>query len=193
MWKKSLAEREDSFMRPRFKLLILFIVLISFSGCGYTTGSLLPPHIKNVYVESFANNIPITEEVSDQRIYKTYRPRLEIDITRAIIDKFIFDGHLKLVQKKDADVVLSGELIDFRREPTKYGNDDNVEQYRIAISVDMEFKSIKDNKMLWEEKGFTGSEDYYTVGSQARSEESAVADAIDDLARRVVERAIEVW
>lgn len=180
-------------MRSCFKALLLFSILTLLNGCGYTTGSLLPPHIKNIYVESFTNSIPITDEVSDRRIYKTYRPRLETDITRAIIDKFIFDGHLRIAQKKDADLVLSGELTDFRREPAKYGNDDNVEQYRIAIAVDMKLESLKDNKILWEEKGFTGNEYYYTTGSLARSEEAAVADAIDDLARRVIERTIEVW
>lgn len=180
-------------MKARFILLFLLLIMPAFNGCGYTTGSLLPAHIKNIYVESFANSIPITDETSERMIYKTYRPRLEVDVTRAVIDKFIFDGHLRIAQKKDADVVLSGELVDFRREPTKYGSDDNIEQYRISIAVDMELKDVAENKTLWKEESFTGNEYYYRVGSQARSEDAAVSDAIDDLARRIVERTIEVW
>jgi flavin-binding protein dodecin len=144
-------------------------------------------------VENFKNAIPITEEVSDRYRYKTYRPRLELDITTAIIDQYIFDGHLKITQKKNADVILEGELVDFRREPTRYDYDNNVEQYRIAIFVSMKLTDVKKNMVLWEEKGFAGSDYYYLTGSQAESEDSAVTDAINDLARRVVERTIEVW
>ncbi|MFC1807083.1 LPS assembly lipoprotein LptE [Candidatus Omnitrophota bacterium] len=171
----------------------LLMLLVFVSGCGYTTGSLLPPHIKNIYIEGFANSIPLTEESSGRQRYKTYRPRLEKDITQALIDKFIFDGHLKVTRKKDADVIVEGELKDFRREPTKYGHDDDIEQYRIAIIVDIMLKDIKNDEVLWHESNFAGSDLYYTTGSQIKSEDAAVTDAVDDLARRIVERTIEVW
>lgn len=180
-------------MRSFWQILLLFFITTIFIGCGYTTGSLLPAHVKNIYVENFVNKIPLTEEVSDRNRYKTYRPRLELDITEAIIDKFIFDGHLRITQKQDADLVLEGELLDFRREPTKYGDNDAIEQYRIAIIINMKLMETKSDKVLWQEKGFAGSDYYYTVGSQAKSEDTAVTDAIDDLARRVVEKTIEVW
>jgi hypothetical protein len=163
------------------------------SGCGYTTGSLLPPHLKTISVENFSNKIPITDEVSDRRRYKTYRPLLEVDVTRAIIDRFIFDGHLRLAQKKDADLIMEGSLVDFRREPTKYGYNDTIDQYRIAIFVDLKLVEAQTGNVVWSEHNFAGSEYYFTSGQQAKSEDEAVTDAIKDLARRVVERTIEVW
>jgi len=176
---------------------IYYILIISFTctttGCGYTTGSLLPPHIKNIYIGNFANKISITGEVSSQQRYKTYRPRLEIDITEAIRDKFIFDGHLRITREENADIVMTGELVDFRREAIQYGYDDSIEKYSIAIIVDMRVKDLKAGKLMWSENGFSGSDDYYTTGSEAKTEDQAVTAAIDDLARRVVERTIEVW
>ena len=163
------------------------------SGCGYTTGSLLPQHLKTICVENFSNKIPITDEVSDRRRYKTYRPLLEVDVTRAIIDRFIFDGHLRVAQKKDADLVMEGGLTDFKREPTKYGYNDTIDQYRIAIFVDLRLVESATGKVVWSEENFAGSEYYFTSGRQAKSEDEAVADALNDLARRVVERTIEVW
>lgn len=180
-------------MGKRLQILFSFFIMLSFCGCGYTTGSLLPPHIKNISVENFANKIPITEEVSDMQRYKTYRPRLEIDITEAIINKYIFDGHLRVTREEDANIVLEGELVDFRREPTKYGYDDTIEQYRLAIIVDMRLKDAKTGQIMWKENGFAGSDYYFLTGPQAKSEDAALTDAIDDLARRVVERTIEVW
>jgi len=171
----------------------MLIALVLITGCGYTTGSLLPPHLKNVYIENFANKIAITEEVSYQQRYKTYRPRLEIDLTEALRDRFIFDGHLRVTQEKDADIVLTGELIDFLREPIQYGYDDSIEKYRIVIVVNLKANDTQKKELMWSENSFSGSDEYYTTGSEAKTEEQAVTAAIEDLARRVVERTIEVW
>ena len=173
--------------------LLAFICLITFTGCGYTTGSLLPANYKNIYIDNFANKIPITDEISDMNRYKTYRPLLEVDVTQVIIDKFIFDGHLRVSQKKDADIIMTGALVDFRREPTKYGYDDNIDQYRMAILIDMETTDTETGKVMWSENNFAGSDYYFTTGAQQKSEQSAITAALDDLARRVVERTIEVW
>jgi hypothetical protein len=171
----------------------LLLSVLAISGCGYTTGSLLPAHLKTIAIENFANKIPITDEISDRNRYKTYRPLLEVDVTRTIIDRFIFDGHLKVVQRKDANLILEGALVDFRREPTKYGYGDTIEQYRIAIFVDMQLIDAASGEVMWSENNFAGSDYYFTTGAQMKSEDAAVADALNDLARRVVERTIEVW
>jgi hypothetical protein len=172
---------------------LIVLALLILSGCGYTTGSLLPAHLKAINVENFANKIPLTDEVSDSYRYKTYRPLLEVDITRSIIDRFIFDGHLRVVPHKDADLVLEGDLVDFRREPTKYGYDDAIDQYRIAIFVDIRLIDTTTGKVMWSENNFAGSDYYFTTGPQQKSENAAVTGALDDLARRVVERTIEAW
>ena len=177
---------------PLLLLAVVFLVAC-LSGCGYTTRSLLPAHIKKIYIENFKNSINITEETSDKRIYKTYKPRLELDVTKAVIDKFIFDGNLKIARPEDADVILSGELVDFEREALRYDEDDNIEQYRIVIAVSIKLKDIKENRILWQFNRFAGRQEYYTTGSQAKSEETATNEAIDDLARRIVEETIEIW
>ncbi len=176
-------------MRSTLILTVLFFI----SGCGYTTGSLLPEHIKNIHVKNFTNKIPLTQESTDRNAYKTYRPLLEVDVTQSIIDKFIFDGNLRVTRAEDANIILEGSLVDFRREVTKYGDDDNIDQYRIAIMVDMELTDVATGKTSWVQKSFSGSDYYFTTGAQAKSEDTAITDALSDLARRVVERTIEAW
>lgn len=181
------------FLKRDFLFFVLCFIFV-LSGCGYTTSSLLPSHLKTIYVERFKNAIPITDESSGSNIYKTYRPLLEVDVTKAIIDKFIFDGNLKITQKPGAGLLLEGELIDFRREVTKYGEDENVDQYRVVITVKMKLIDQSDNNtVMWYEDSFSGSDYYYTTGAQAKSESAAITDAIDDLGRRIVQRVIEVW
>ena len=175
-------------------LLIIFLsAMFCAAGCGYGTSSLLPAHIKKIHVENFKNSIDIVNEAPNAAIYKTYKPRLEQDITKAVIDKFIFDGNLKIAASDDADAVLKADLIDFKREALRYDEADNVEQYRIVIEVNIELLDTKKNKTLWKFNNFFGSEEFYTSGSQAQSEASAINEAVDDLARRIVEQTIEVW
>ncbi len=174
-------------------LLLASFLVIGLSGCGYTTHSLLPPHIKRIYVENFKNAIDITGETSEREVYKAYRPRLELDVTKAVIDKFIFDGNLRISRAEDTDVILTGELVDFKREALRYDEADNIEQYRIVILVSIKLKDIKENKILWQFDRFAGSYEYYTTGSQAKTEATAINEAIDDLTHRIVEQTIEIW
>ena len=51
----------------------------------------------------------------------------------------------------------------------------------------------KANTLIWQENNFTGDTTYYVSGATSISEAAAVNNALTDLARRVVERAVEQW
>src|SRR3989338_1285324 len=124
---------------PARRLSAVYLGIIFFvSGCGYTTQSLLPSSFRSIYVENFTNSIRITEEQSDVRMYRGYKPGMEIDLTKDTRDRFLFDGNLKIKNDANADILLKGELVDFRKEALRYDANDNVEEYRIALVVDIE-------------------------------------------------------
>ena len=175
--------------------VLLFIVFLStiFSGCGYTAGSLLPPNTKTIYVDNFKSTIDVGKEVTEGSKYELYRPGVENDVTNAIVDRFTFDGNLKITPREKADLILEGKLTEYKKEALRYDNADNVEEYRVKIVVDMEAIRASDNKILWTEKGFKGEATYNTTGNFATSEQVARDQALVDLARRVVERTIEGW
>ena len=176
----------------RKKAVMLLVALFFISGCGYTTRSLLPTQFKTIYVENFVNKINVTAESSDVRMYRGYSPGMEIQVTKSIRDKFLFDGNLKIADSKDADLILKGDLIDFRNEALRYDRNDNVEEYRVRMVINMELQT-RDGKTRWKENNFAGEQLYRTTGALAKSETVAITDASDDLARRVVERTIEEW
>ncbi|MDD5355827.1 MAG: hypothetical protein PHY56_04785, partial [Candidatus Omnitrophica bacterium] len=89
---------------------IIVFSLLGFQGCGYTTRAYTGIY-KTVYVAPFKNSINIADEKASYSKYMSYYPLLEATITRAVVDRFIFDGSLRSVAEKDADVVLKGELI----------------------------------------------------------------------------------
>jgi hypothetical protein len=169
-------------------------ILLLFSGCGYTTKSLLPAHIKTVYVENFKNGIDVAEEVSDKRPYKIYAPGLEAEVTKAVVDRFIFDGNLKVVKSEDdADSVLSGEVSEYSRNPLRYDDNQNVTEYRVDVLASVKFLDKKENKVIWQSSGFGGESSRRTEGTFVKTEDTARQEAVNDLARRIVEKTIEVW
>jgi len=173
--------------------LILSVLLFVVSGCGYTTRSVLPSGDASIHVENFANKIDVTEETSDQTAYYSYIPAMESDITRDVIDKFIFDGDYRVTSPDKAHFLLKGELVGFKREPLRYDANDNVIEYRLSVLVNIQLYDLKNDELLWQEKGFAGESTYRLSGEFAKSERSALEVAIKDLARRVVERTVENW
>jgi len=174
---------------------ILFLIssAIFFGGCGYTTQSLLPSSYKSIYVDNFKNSINVAAEQSNVRMYRGYTPGMETTITKAVREKYLFDGNLKVASEENADIVLRAELIDFKRDVLRYDAYNNIQEYRVKLIINMKLEEAKTGKVVWEEKGFAGETDYTTQGSFSKTEEAAVTSAISDLARRIVERTVEAW
>jgi hypothetical protein len=144
-------------------------------------------------VENVVNRINVTAEQTNLRMYRGYRPGMEINLTKAIIDRYLFDGNLKTAPEGKADLILNTELIDYKRDPLRYDANDNIEEYRIKLIVNMELVDAKTGKTEWKERGFAGETTYMTMGPIAKSDEQALATAMNDLARRIVERTVEAW
>ncbi len=183
--------------RSRMNKSVVFLICISviplIAGCGYTTGAFLPTHLKTIYVEDFKNEIDISTEPSDKREYSIYRAGIETEVTSMIIDRFIYDGNLQIVDKEEADIILTGNLLDYYKQPLRYDKFDNVEEYRIILTVAMELKDIVKGESMWTENKFIGYDTYRLTGGFASTEEEARTGAIKDLAEKVVEKVVEGW
>lgn len=169
------------------------IMMLTASGCGYTTSSLVSTQFKTIFVSNFKNSINVTAEQNELRMYRGYRPGMEIEITKAVRDAFLFDGNLKLASEGNADLILTSELTDYSREALRYDANDNIEEYRIKLIINMQLDDAKKGSPVWKEKGFAGETTYRTSGPGSKSESVAVKDAVSDLASRIVERTIEAW
>ncbi|MDP8259509.1 MAG: LptE family protein [Candidatus Gygaella obscura] len=174
--------------------LAVVFMAVNLSACGYSaSGANLPAGIKTIHVSPFKNRIDITSEVTTFNRYRSYRPLLEVDIRNSVIDRFLLDGALKIDNSENADWILEGELVEFRKDALKYGSDDEtVREYRINIVVNLSLFD-REGRIIWGEPGFTGDTTYFTQGANAKSEVTAIDDALTDLARRIVERVVEDW
>ena len=118
---------------------------------------------------------------------------MEIDITNSVISRFQFTGLLRPAGRHRADTRLEGELVQFRRDPLRYDASQQIEEWRLSIVVNLKFYDQRSNALLWEETPMVGDTTYFAIGANAETEAGALTRAIDDLARRIVEHAVENW
>ena len=57
-------------------------------------------------------------------------------LTEGIINGFIQDGTLEVVNERRAEAVLRGTVLRYRREPYTYDINERVEQYRVYITIE---------------------------------------------------------
>lgn len=177
-----------------FKFLCGAVLAAGASGCGYTTHAYVAlTGYRGIYVAPFANKVDTTSEFSQGRRFKTYFPLLENTVTNAVINRYKIDGNLKIVKEETADLILRGELINYRRESLRNSSADTPEEYRVNLYVNMTLTEAATGKVVWEYKDFAGEATYYTTGSYTKTESQALEDATKDLARRIVEATVEVW
>jgi hypothetical protein len=189
--------------RTKFSLFLFSVccfLIAVLAGCGYTTRSMISTKYKSIYITPFLNKVDITQETYSANKYRIYRPMLETDITKKVINQYLFDGNLKPVKNSLADLVLKGELVEYRKDPLSYTpNNEDVTEYRINIYVNLSLWDPKENKLVWGENNFNGNYSYFTsfaptnVSMGRTSEDAAVTKAVEDLARRIVERTVEQW
>ena len=181
-------------MVKRFSFFVFLLLAGTFlPGCGYTQKSLLSEKIKNIYVSPIKNAIDLSGEVNDKKPFRVYRPGIEVDLTNAVINRFIFDGNLKVSSPEKADATVEAKLVDYRRDVLRYSSGDDIQEYRLSITLDVAVYEARTHKVLWHETGLTGDTSFFLSGSRAISEDAAAQKAVDDVARRVVDKTIEVW
>lgn len=170
----------------RINKVWLFLLLFFINGCGYTTGSLIPSHIKSVYVETFTN--------------KTNEPGIEIEITNAIKDHFAWEGSLDIANSiESADSVLKGEIVKYDKEVLSYADDDEVAEYRLILTVNLIYEDLVKETIMWQEDKFKADSEYYTTLSQRKftstnlDEDALIENAAKELAKEVVARTVEGW
>lgn len=173
------------------KSILLLVALVLFAGCGYTTRGFLNPNYKTVYVKPVVNNVKFTGETQENNTFRSVPPLIENKLTNALFDRFNLDGNLKTVDELGADLVLDCVITDYLREAVRFDDDENVEEHRIKIWYN--FTLTDSQGAVIDEKSLIADEEYALTGSNARSEDSALVDLLDDAARRVVEEIIESW
>ena len=116
-----------------FKLLI--VVTLFLNGCGYHllgTGSTLPKHLKTIFIPVFTNS--------------SSQPEIHRQLTSAIINSFVTDGRVKVVQKTQADMVMTGDLFYYELKTVSFNSNNFATGYIVKLGINVEVVDKANNK-----------------------------------------------
>ncbi len=169
------------------KKLFPLVLLIFLLGCGYSNKVVLPyREAKTIAVPMFKNTIPPQNILS-------YVAGLETHLTQAVVNEIAKDGNLKVVDEKNADLILRGEIHAYEKEGFRFNRFEQVDEFRLFIVVRLILEDRRTGKRLWTEKNFSGDTQFFINGPRAIPEEQAAQKAVTDLAEKIVNRVVEDW
>jgi hypothetical protein len=161
----------------------VLVACLTAAGCGYHVQGSLPGRIKTVAVPIFANSTAV--------------PAIESLITAAVAEAFTTNGRLRVVSRERADAILEGEIVGYQLQALAFDPRANVRQYRLVVTLNLRFRDVRENEILFEETGVQEQADFALVGQVGQVatnialEEGAVRRAAVDIGRAVVNLAVD--
>jgi hypothetical protein len=156
------------------------LLLMSACAAPYTPApQILPSHIRKIYIRPFVNS--------------TSQYGLEEKLTLRVIDEFVRDGRLTLVNNEaEADGILVGEISRYILQPLTYDANMVTEQYKLWVLLNVSLIDRGNNVTLWSEPNMEGIQIYYDATRPGGRTEEEVREILwDNLARDIVKRTVE--
>ena len=107
-------------------------------------------------------------------------------LTDSLIQSFLADGALRVLDEDRADVILRGTVMEVREEPFTYGQ--AADQFQISVFLDIECYDTRSKKSLWEEKRLRGYGIYSAALRREEERSKGLADAFEILTRDIVDK-----
>ena len=159
---------------------VALLLLVTLAGCGYALsgrGSFLPADIKVIYVPLFKNNTNLFE--------------FERRVTDKVRSELIGRGRYKVDTKAEgADAILAGEITSFSLAPVAANEARLATRYVLTLTASIEFRQLKDNKVLWSNPSMQFREEYdVTTTAQATDAAAFLGQDVNALDRLATEFA----
>ena len=142
---------------------------------------MLPSHLKSIGIPLFEN--------------ETSEYTLEQAVTDAVVQRFVTDNHLRIVDEKTADCVIKGKITQYRNTVFGISNAELAQEYRVTIGVEVVFKDQVKNREIWRDE-IVKTANYYVQavpGQQAKTELDGRKEAIQKIADEILSRSVENW
>ena len=184
-WSGSTSCRDEAFMIvPGGKKLstskkwsaccLLLIMYLPLSCAYYSTSATGSGGIRSVAVPLLDN------ESLEAGIHQA--------LTDSLIQGFVSDGALRVVEEDQADAVLQGTVLEIKEEPFTYGGQASAEQYQISVFVKMAFYDAREKQTLWELDRMRGYGIYDAATQRDLARTQGIGDALRMLSKDVVDR-----
>lgn len=162
------------------KSIFYFLLSLFLAGCSYSfTGSSIPSDMKTIA-------IPVFDDISGYT-----EAGLRENLTNALIQKFIQDNSLQVVDRKFSDTILEGVILSIRDEPFVITGNEQVNSRRVSIQVKVRFWDQRSKKQYWE-KNFSQYADYSAEGG-IFAKQQAIQKAIENLTEDILISTVSDW
>lgn len=154
--KKNMKSPGSLFLcSPVVKISIAVLLWLTHAGCGYSLagrGSFLPAHIQTIAVPQFVNNSSVYD--------------VERRITERVRSELIGRGKYRVVTgNEQRDAVLEGTITSITMVAAATNNQRLATRMAIVLSASVQFRDLKDNKVLWSNPSMQFREEYDIPGT----------------------------
>jgi hypothetical protein len=159
----------------RFSWLLLPILALSALGCGpYSFSGSTATHLKTIAV-------PVFED-------RTSEFGIKERLSSTMIEEFTRDNTLKIADRRVADSILLGALLRVEERAGVYNQQQNVQQIRVFLTVQMKYEDLKKKKTVWEAQ-ITQFGDYDVPSNR----QAAIDEAIRKIANEALNKTVSGW
>jgi len=111
-------------------------------------------------------------------------------LTEGVINGFVQDGSVTVVNEKRAEAVLRGSVLAYVRQPYTYAADESVQEYRVVITIQARLEDAVRRQVIWEETSLVQWGNFNAVGE---TEDEGKTRAVEKLAEDIVNRTVRSW
>jgi hypothetical protein len=157
-------------------LTVLFLLILTISGCGYSFSGMSKsayPAVQSVFVDTFTN--------------RTSEANLDIHFRNAFSSQIVQQGHFKLAANRgEADAILRGAILNLQIAPLAYKTGSLSAEDRITLIIELFFQERISGQILWANGSFTGTGDYRVtaVGATETNRRNSIVKLAGDSAEK---------
>lgn len=111
-------------------------------------------------------------------------------ITSGVIDGFIEDNQIKVVDQANAEAILTGAIVEYKRKPYTFDETDRVTEYIVEIWVDAELVKKEGEASVWKAERLRG---FGVYKADTEDEQLGQTRAIEKLSEDILNRTIKSW
>lgn len=154
-------------------------------GCGYMVGQSYSPELRTVSVPIFENT--------------GYRRGIEFQLTEAVQKEITRRTPYRLAKGPEADTRLTGKIVDVRKDVLGETSQDDPRELQLTYLVRVSWEDLRNGQILAQQEVPIAPADIPLIGQAEMAPEvgqslaTATQDAIDRLARRIVDMMEVPW
>lgn len=157
-------------------IAVLILANFVLAGCGiYSFSASGKPAFESVHVAQFEN--------------RTIEFELGTLLTDAVIDMFISDNSISLLESSRSEAIMTGTVVSYVREAYEFDLEDNVSRYAVKVSIHVRVVRANTDDVIWEDDFF--AEGIYLA--DVETEEDGQKRVVELLSSDILDKTTKSW